>query len=198
MYVASRKQIRHRELYYDTAHEAICLEALRRVGVHASKATHPSDTITDKDGVPAWLPDLKLATPNWLQAPNGSPVTAYVECKDFRRSFGDPVPDEAATQIRRSAAFGAMTVIVLPRSPMVASGFAWWGWVSLAGRHPVWRDLIFPSLAIMDAFAEASAIVEPPKRYRRWEAKEQMKLPLRRRGFAGPRVAQNIRLPSLS
>lgn len=195
MYVASQKRIRHEAIYYDTAHEAICLGALRRYGLHASKATEPSDTITDRDGIPCWLPDLRAAVPAWVKMPEGSPMTAYIECKEWTRRFGDPVPNEVADKLRRTAAFGAVTLIVLPRSPMVSNGMAWWGWLSTPDKHPVWKDLIFPSTRIMDAFAEASqSVVSPRQRFRRWESRHQLKLPLRRRDHA-PMVDQNRRLP---
>jgi len=195
MFTASPSQIRHREIYYDTAHEAICLEALRRVGVHASKATPGSDTITDRDGRPYWEPDLRIAVPQWMSMPAGSPVTGYVECKEWRRNFGDPVPVEVADKLRQTAAFGVFPLVVLTRHPIVYNGFAWWGWVCKPSRLPVWEELIFPSLAIMDAYAEASQVVAPAQRWRRWEAREQLKLPLRRREAGRPN--QRIRRPSL-
>ncbi len=194
MYVASPKRIRHQGLYYDTAHEAICLEALRRVGISASKASHPSDTITDDDGRPEWLPDLVMAVPNWIGLPAGSPTTAYVECKDWPRKWGNPVPDEVMTKLRKTAAYGVVPIVVLPRKPVAVGNFAWWGWILKPGKS--WEDLRFLGTDILDAYAEASQIVVPAKRWRRWEAREQLKLPLRRRESAPAR--QRFRLPSLS
>lgn len=191
MYVASPKRIRHQGLYYDSGHEAICLEALRRVGISASKASHPADTITDDEGRPAWLPDLVMAVPNWIGLPAGSPTTAYVECKDWARTWNAPVPDEVMTKLRRTAAYGVVPIVVLPRKPVAVSNFSWWGWILKPGRP--WEDLRFSGTAILDAFAEASEAVFPRRALQSRRQKDQLHLPMRIKDR--PRPAQSIRFP---
>lgn len=191
MYVASPKRIRHQGLYYDSGHEAICLEALRRIGIGVSKASHPADTITDNDGRPTWLPDLVMAMPNWISLPEGSPTTAYVECKDWGRTWGSPVPDEVIVKLRKTAAYGAFPLVVLPRKPVAANGFTWWGWILKPGS--AWQDLLFGGSALLDAYAEASQAVFPNRPGQTRRMRDQLHLPMRIKDR--PRPAQKIRFP---
>lgn len=180
MYSVSQKRIRHNGIYYDTAHEAICLEALRRIGWHAHKATQPADTITDREGIPTYEPDLVLALPDRLLLP-GSPSTAYVECKDWYRPVPSDVPNEVRDSLAKTAAYGVVPLIVLPRKPIVYNGLAYWGWIAKpwsAGRAE-WSPLTFSrGEHICDAYAEASQLVCPPQRFRRWQSRDERQMPL--------------------